>query len=159
MVDDELAHPLAVSVKRADLLLDVVSRRFERAGTVQTRSISSERAQARVHVGLVEDLAHADAGARALGRVSWSNTALGGADGALAEGGLLHAVDDLVQAEDDVGAAADLDAAGRVEPLALDGLELLEEARDVHDAARADEVLGARAQQAARKDCSGECAA
>jgi hypothetical protein len=106
---------------------------------------------------LVKEVAHAQTAAGHLGAVGWADALLGGAckmsaagrllrswrvrtNEALAELYLLEAIDLLVHVEHDMRAVGDVDAALGLEPMLLQRLELLEEARHVDDAAAADDV-------------------
>jgi hypothetical protein len=89
---------------------------------------------------LVEQVAHAQTAAGHLGAVGWADALLGGADEALAQLDLLQPIDLLVDIEDDMRAVRDVYAALGLEPMLLEGLELLEEARHVDDAAAANDV-------------------
>lgn len=105
--------------------------------TVSLETALDELAELGGERGVVQ-VVHAQTGAGGFGRVGRSDTPARGADGRTAELDFLEPVDDLVEAQHEVGAVRDLETARTGETLALERVELVEQGGNVDDDARAD---------------------
>jgi hypothetical protein len=76
-----------------------------------------------------------------LGRVSWSDTLLRGANGRASKLNLLQSIDNLVEAEDEVSSVGDEQSVGTFQSLSLKSVELVEQGWDVDDNTGTDERI------------------
>ena len=82
---------------------------------VPLEAVLDQRAELLRERGCVEEVVHAEAGARRLGRVRRADALLRGPDARPAELDLLEPVDDLVEVEDEVSPVRDEEATGAVQ--------------------------------------------
>ena len=101
---------------------------------------------------MVKDIRNAHAIPAHLRAVRGANALARRAQAAAAKLDFLQSVDESVQVEDDMGAVRYEDAVGSVKAVGLQSAELLEEGRDVHHAAGADQVDASWVDQARRQD-------
>lgn len=89
----------------------------------------------------VVQVVHSQSRSGRLGRVSWSDTLLRGANGRASKLNLLQSIDNLVKAEDEVSSVGDEQSVGTFQSLSLKSVELVEQGWDVHDNTGSDERI------------------
>lgn len=131
-----------------NLVLDIVVKLTETGGVTGV-----QRAQLALEDSFVQDLADANTPARSLVTVARADTLTRGANLAATQLSLLQTVHDGVQVEADVGTVRDEDTlSSALQTLLLEGAQLLEEAGDVEDGSRADQVDTRGGDQAGGQD-------
>lgn len=101
---------------------------------------------------LVEDVAHAQATPRHLGAIRWADALLRGADQPATELDLLQPINHLMHIEHDLRAIADEDPPLGIQPLLVQGLELLEETRHVNHTPGPNNIDAPRVHQPRRQN-------
>jgi hypothetical protein len=89
----------------------------------------------------VVQVVHSQSRSGRLGRVSWSDTLLRGANGRASKLNLLQSIDNLVKAKDEVSSVGDEQSVGTFQSLSLEGVELVEQGWDVDDNTGSDERI------------------